>query len=223
MADKKRYGIDVSRWQGADFNFTKAKSEGVEFAIIKAGGGDDGLYQDRCWESNFKKAEAAGLFIGAYFFSHAMSVEEARKEANFFLTLLKGKKLSYPVFMDVEGDMVRRLNRIELTNVVNEFCSIVEAAGYWVGIYSSLSAFNTEMVDQSLLRYTHWIACWGPKTPPKAKSGAETQVWQESSSRIVAGRRTDTDYSYVDFPKWIKSKGLNNFDKPKKTTKKKGE
>ena len=220
MADKKRFGIDISRWQG-NFDIAKAKkNHGVEFVIIKAGGGDASLYEDKCWNSNFAKAEAAGVYKGAYFFSHAMSVEEARKEANFFLSLLKGKKLDYPVFMDVEGDMVRRLNRITLTNVVNEFCSIVEAAGYWVGIYSSLSAFNSEVVDSSLLRYTHWVACWNnSKNPPKVASGAQTQIWQNSSSNIICGKRVDTDWSYVDYPSIIKKKGLNNF----KTTKRKKE
>ena len=94
----QRFGIDVSRWQGS-FDFARAKSkEGVEFAIIKAGGADSGFYKDSQFEANYKKCVECRLPKGAYFYGNARSTAEAKKEAGYFLSLLKGKKFEYPVF-----------------------------------------------------------------------------------------------------------------------------
>jgi len=157
----QKFGIDVSHWQG-DFNFARAKSnEGVEFAILKAGGGDAGLYKDSKFEANYEKCEDCGLPKGAYFYGNAKSVAEAKKEAEYFISILSGKKYEYPVFYDVEGKMITDNDRATLTEIVKAFCSTMEAAGYWVGIYSSESFFNSEMNDGELTRYSHWVARWG--------------------------------------------------------------
>ena len=106
----QRFGIDVSHWQG-DFNFANAKNnEGVEFAIIKAGGGDDGLYKDSRFEDNYRKCVECGLPKGAYFYGNAKSVADAKKEAEYFISILSGKKYEYPVFYDVEGKMITDIN-----------------------------------------------------------------------------------------------------------------
>lgn len=215
----KKFGIDISRWQMSNFNIEAAKkSHNLDFVIIKFGGADGpGLYKDGQCENYYAQCEKIGMPKGAYFFGNARNVAEAKKEAEYFLSLLKGKKFEYPVFYDVESKAMLGLSKIDLTNVVTEFCDTVEKSGYWVGIYSSLSAFRSEVVDSSLKRFSHWVACWGPKNPPTIGSGSETQMWQESSSKVIQGRRVDTDYAYVDYPKYIKAKGLNGYPKPKKT------
>ncbi len=214
----QKFGIDVSHWQG-DFNFARAKSnEGVEFAIIKAGGGDAGLYKDSKFESNYKKCEECGLPKGAYFYGNAKSVAEAKKEAEYFISILSGKKYEYPVFYDVEGRMITDNDRATLTEIVKAFCSTMEAAGYWVGIYSSESFFNSEMNDGELTRYSHWVARWG-KSKPAPSSGAETQMWQFGGetnlirSNQINGQTCDQDYCYVDYPEKIKAAGLNGYSK----------
>ena len=214
----QRFGIDVSHWQG-DFDFARAKSnEGVEFAIIKAGGGDAGLYKDSKFETNYKKCEACGLPKGAYFYGNAKSTAEAKKEAEYFISILSGKKYEYPVFYDVEGKMITDNDRATLTDIVKTFCSTVEAAGYWVGIYSSESFFNSEMNDAELIRYSHWVARWG-KSKPAPTSGAETQMWQFGGetnlirSNKINGQSCDQDYCYVDYPAKIKAAGLNGYSK----------
>ena len=218
----QKFGIDVSHWQGS-FDFARAKSkEGVEFAVIKAGGADAGLYKDSQFESNYKKCEECGLPKGAYFYGNARSVADAKKEAEYFLSLLKGKRYEYPVFYDVEGSMITKNDRNTLTQIVKAFCSAVEAAGYWVGIYSSESFFNSEMNDGELIRYSHWVARWG-KSKPAPASGAETQIWQfggESNlirSNKINGQSCDQDYCYVDFPAKIKAAGLNGYAKGSST------
>ncbi len=218
MSEIKRFGIDVSHWQG-DFDFTRAKSkEGVEFAILKAGGGDAGLYKDSKFEANYKKCEDCGLPKGAYFYGNAKSTAEAKKEAEYFISILKGKRYEYPVFYDVEGKMITQNDRATLTEIVKTFCSLVEAAGYWVGIYSSESFFNSEMNDGELTRYSHWVARWG-KSKPAPTSGAETQMWQFGGetnlirSNKINGQTCDQDYCYVDYPVKIKAAGLNGYAK----------
>lgn len=214
----QKFGIDVSHWQG-DFNFARAKSnEGVEFAILKAGGGDAGLYKDSKFEANYEKCEDCGLPKGAYFYGNAKSVAEAKKEAEYFISILSGKKYEYPVFYDVEGRMITDNDRATLTEIVKAFCSTMEAAGYWVGIYSSESFFNSEMNDGELTRYSHWVARWG-KSKPAPFSGAETQMWQFGGetnlirSNKINGQTCDQDYCYVDYPAKIKAAGLNGYSK----------
>ena len=214
----QKFGIDVSHWQG-DFDFARAKSkEGVEFAIIKAGGGDAGLYKDSKFETNYKKCEDCGLPKGAYFYGNAKSVAEAKKEAEYFISILSGKKYEYPVFYDVEGRMITDNDRATLTEIIKMFCSTMEAAGYWVGIYSSESFFNSEMNDGELTRYSHWVARWG-KSKPAPSSGAEAQMWQFGGetnlirSNKINGQTCDQDYCYVDYPAKIKAAGLNGYSK----------
>lgn len=214
----QRFGIDVSHWQG-DFNFANAKNnEGVEFAIIKAGGGDDGLYKDSKFEVNYRKCVECGLPKGAYFYGNAKSVADAKKEAEYFISILSGKKYEYPVFYDVEGKMITENGKATLTEIVKAFCAAVEAAGYWVGIYSSESFFNSEINDGELTRYSHWVARWG-KSKPASRSGAETQMWQFGGetnlirSNKINGQTCDQDYCYVDYPAKIKAAGLNGYSK----------
>ena len=214
----QRFGIDVSHWQG-DFDFARAKNkEGVEFAILKAGGGDAGLYKDSKFENNYKKCEAAGLPVGAYFYGDARNVAQAKKEAEYFISILCGKKYEYPVFYDVEGKMITQNDKAGLTEIVKTFCQTLEAAGYWVGIYSSESFFNSEMNDSELTRYSHWVARWG-KSKPAPRSGAETQMWQFGGetnllrSNKINGQTCDQDYCYVDYPTKIKAAGLNGYTK----------
>lgn len=119
--------------------------------------------------------------------------------------------------------MITKNDRNTLTQIVKAFCSAVEAAGYWVGIYSSESFFNSEMNDGELTRYSHWVARWG-KSKPAPASGAETQIWQFGGetnlirSNKINGQSCDQDYCYVDFPAKIKTAGLNGYAKGSSST-----
>lgn len=218
----KRLGIDTSRWQG-DFDFAKAMQEhGVEFAIIKAGGGDDGLYKDVHFDNSYNKCVRAGLPKGAYFFGKAMNMEDAKKEATYFLELLKGKQFEYPVFYDVEGAMLT-LDKDTLTNICLYVLQTVQKAGYWVGIYTSESQFNNEVYDEKLKGFSHWVAKYSANEP-KLTSGADVQMWQFGGetnlirSKSINGQTVDQNYCYVDYPTLIKAKGLNGFGKTTQAT-----
>ena len=213
----KQFGIDVSRWQG-NFNFAQAKAEGVQFAIIKAGGGDDGLYKDSKYETYYKAAKAQGLNVGAYYFGKAKTVERASQEADHFISLLAGHQFEYPVYYDVEADMLN-LGKELLTQIVFAFCDKVEKAGYYSGLYTGEWAINNNFNDNELKHFTHWIAKWA-KTKPKCKSGATVGVWQFGGStnlirpNTIAGVVCDQDYCFQDFPSAVKKYGLNGFPSP---------
>lgn len=211
----QKIGIDVSHWQG-HFDFARAKSnEGVEFAILKAGGGDAGFYKD-------SKFEGCGLPKETYFYGNAKNIVEAKKEAEYFVSIPSGKKYEYPVFYDVEGKMITDNDRATLTEIVKTFCSTKEADGYWVGIYWLESFFNSEMNDEELIRYSHWVARRG-KSKPTPTSGAETQMWQFGGvtnlirSNKINGQTCDQDYCYMDYPGNIKAAGFNGYGKPQDT------
>ena len=211
----KNFGIDVSKWQG-DFKFDAAINEGVSFAILKGGGNDNGLYVDSKFEENYAKAKNLKLPVGVYWFSKAVSEQEAVKEADFFFTkILSGKQFELPVYIDVEHQNMLSLGKDKLTSVVQKWCSYLENKGFWVGIYSSVYSFSKHMNDAELKKYTHWVAQWAKECTYKETDvldmwqfGGETNLLK---SPFVAGVVCDQNYMYKDFPKLIKAKKLNGF------------
>ncbi len=207
----KEYGIDVSKWQG-NFDFKKAASEGVKYAIVKGGGGDCGLYVDPKFSQNYTNAKAAGLPVGTYWFSKALTVEDALREADYFYNnCLKGKKFDLPVYMDVEVEAQLNLGQRLLTDIVKAWCERIKAKGYCVGIYSSLAFFNNLMYDNELQDYTHWVACWGNSCNYKYKN--TYGMWQYGLGR-VAGVDCDVDYMLMDLKALVKNGGKIPTAKP---------
>ena len=118
----KKFGIDISRWQG-DFDLEKAvKNEGVEFVIIKGGGGDDGLYVDRQFVSNYNKAKKLGIPVGCYWFSKALTLAEADKEAYSQL------------YTDTNGSWANINSNYSsiFQKIAAEISSEVVGDGYWI-------------------------------------------------------------------------------------------
>jgi lysozyme len=204
-------GIDVSRWQG-NIDWTKVKASGIQFAIIKAGGSDDGFYTDSKWETNYRGAKKNGIAVGAYYFvgPKCVSAAAGKADAERFIQLLKGKQLEYPVFMDNEAQPASA--KAGITEATIAFCETMEAAGYFVGIYgSTYSGFRERMDDSKLTAYTHWVAQYASKCTYSGAYG----IWQYSSSGRVSGinGNVDMDLSYVDYPAAIKSGGFNGYKK----------
>ena len=125
-------GIDVSQWQGT-INWDKVKADGIDFAIIRAGGrffvsGD--LYFDDNFYQNIKAAQDAGIMVGVYYFSQAVTTAEAREEANWVLDYIEGYDLQLPIYMDYEmsSDPSGRINNLsKATRTANAkaFCSVI--------------------------------------------------------------------------------------------------
>ena len=210
----KKFGIDVSRWQG-DFDFGKAKNEGVQFAIIRCGGADglDGFYKDPMLDRNYKYAKDAGIDVGFYFFGNAKTVTDAISEARYCHSLIKGKKFEYPIFYDVESENMI-VGKDLLTEIVKAFCNEMENLGYWCGFYTNYDWYLYKLNGPVLAeRYSFWFAFWG-STMAEVPN---VQMWQFGGSEnfirqnTVAGVVCDQDYCFVDYPKLIKSKGKNGY------------
>lgn len=215
----QKFGVDISHWQGL-FDFKQAAKEGVQYAIIKCGGGDAGLYKDSRFERNYNEAKLYGLGVGAYFFGAARTVAEAKQEAAFCVSVLKGKKYDYPIFYDIEAE-VSNVGKDAATEIVKMFCNTLEAAGYWCGFYTNLDWYYNKLNGAALAqRYTFWLAAW-TKTVPDVPN---VQLWQFGGEtnyirqNKVAGVVCDQDYCFVDFPKKIKEAGKNGYTEVKEMT-----
>ncbi len=213
----KEFGIDISRHNG-NLDLSRAVKEGVGFVIVKGGGGDDGLYVDARFQKNYEKCKSLSLPVGAYWFSRALGVDDARKEAAYFYEhCLKGRQFELPVYIDVENAAMTALGKRKLTDTVKTWCDDLENRGYFVGIYSSTYYFRTYMYDAELQTYTHWVAQWNdectypyPDVLGVWQFGGETNLIR---SNKVAGKVCDQDYMYTDFPCRIRQAGLNGFGK----------
>ncbi|MCM1269806.1 MAG: D-Ala-D-Ala carboxypeptidase family metallohydrolase [Ruminococcus flavefaciens] len=201
-------GIDVST-HNVNIDWNKVKADGIEFAILRAGYGREISQKDARFEENYKNAKAAGIPVGAYWYSYAMSEDEARLEADVFLSVIKGKQFEFPVYFDVEEKKQFELGKEKVSAIMRAFLEKVESAGYFVGLYGSASSLTTHTDDDIKNRYTIWLAHWVEKTN---YSGAYS-LWQYSDKGSVNGisGNVDLDICTTDFPAIIKEKGLNGF------------
>lgn len=193
-----RFGIDVSEFQGEEIDWKQVKDSGVEFVLIRLGYrayGDTGaLVLDAMYEQNMENALEAGLDVGVYFFSQAISKEEAEEEARFVLEHLKGFDISGPVVYDTEDidwDTARtdKNTAQDYTDFCRIFCDAVEAAGYETMIYSNLKwmAFTLDM--EALTEYDFWYADYYdiPQCP------YDYEIWQYSETGVVPGINANVD------------------------------
>ena len=189
-------GIDVSEHQGV-INWDAVAADGIDFAIIRLGnrGYTDGetRLDDRAY-ANIEGARNAGIKVGVYFFSQAITVQEAIEEADLVIRALEGISLDYPVFYDHEtvSDNKGRANSLtndQLTKNTRAFCERVEGAGFVAMVYGNKKSF--EKIDSELRdRYGVWFAEYGVMTP---SAQFDFIIWQYSSSGSVAGIATQVD------------------------------
>lgn len=191
-------GIDISFYQG-DIDWNAVKSDGVDFAIIRCGyrGASAGsLNTDEKFAQNLEGAKAAGIKVGVYFFSQAISPEEAREEARYTIDLLAGQSLDMPVFFDWEhvqlNDGPSRTDDLDgktLTDCCLAFCDEIGAAGYDFGVYFYRSlGYNLYQLDR-LQGLCIWAAC--PGITPDFYY--DFDMWQYSFTASVSGIEGDTD------------------------------
>lgn len=208
-------GIDVSRYQGS-IDFNKVKAAGIEFVMIRCGTGyGQKACKDVKFETYYKQAKAAGLKVGTYFYSYATTVRQASFEASWVHNWIKDKQFEYPVVFDMEDRSVSKLGSTKISAIADAFCSTIEAAGYYVSIYSSKSWIESYYTGALLDKYDLWVAQWASECTYKGTYG----MWQYSSTGHVDGvtGNVDLDIAYKDYPAIIKAAGLNGF--PKSVTK----
>lgn len=206
MASKTYNGIDVSHHNGL-IRWNEVKTD---FAIIRAGYGKSQHQTDRKFEYNYSGCIANNIPCGAYWYSYATTVEEAREEAKAFLTVIKGKKFSYPVFYDVEEERTFSCGKEKVSEIISTFCEEVEKAGYFVGVYMSSSALTSYVTEEVRNRYSIWVAHWGVKNP---SYDGTYGMWQFSATGAVKGINGDVDLdkSYRNFPSVMLKNHLNGY------------
>ncbi len=201
-------GIDVSKHQGK-IDWKKVRASEIDFAMLRAGYGKYNEQLDEFFEENYNNAKKAGVKVGAYHYSYAKSVDDAKKEAETFLKWINGKKLEYPVAFDVEEKSQSEKGKQFVSDIIRAFCEIVEKAGYYVCIYANKYWLDNFVDEDCKRKYDIWLAQWTDKATYNGSYG----IWQYSSQGSVDGisGRVDLDESYKDYYRIIKSKGLNGF------------
>lgn len=185
-------GVDVSAHQG-EIDWRAAAGDGIKFAMLRAGGRYYGrssgtVFEDKYFRKNLEGARAAGLETGAYFFSQAVTVEEAREEARFLLKLLDGRELDGPVVFDWENidyapARTDGVDPATVTAMACAFCREVEQAGYSPMIYFNQYIAYLLYDLEGVAQYPFWIAQYGPDPG----FCYDFQMWQYTDSGRVAG------------------------------------
>lgn len=209
----KLKGIDVSVYQG-DIDFEKAAKE-IDFAVLRAGYGRYSSQEDKKFQRNYEGFKKQGTPIGAYWYCYATSADEARKEAEACLAVLKDKQYELPIFYDIlEDDHIPKLKAAGgvaklINEIVPAFCSVLEQNGYYVGVYCNPNGYDNYLNDSNKQRYVQWVADWRGTC---GYSG-EKVMWQYSCKGKVRGISgdVDKDYAYTDFAV-IKEKGFNGWN-----------
>lgn len=197
-------GIDVSKYQG-NIDWKKVKEDGVEYAFVRLGlrgYGSGKILIDEYYDKNMRGASAAGIQTGVYFFTQAITVEEAVEEANYVIENMKDYDVTYPVVFDVEmivGDDGRAntLSQQLRTDICIAFCEAIKAAGYTPMIYGNVRCF-TQMLDMPRLEdYEKWYAFYDDYM----YMPYEVSVWQYSEKGSVNGIKGNVDMN-ISYKTW---------------------
>ena len=212
-------GLDISSCQ-TSVDFKKVKAAGYSFVILRLNEWDSikrDIVKDSRFEEYYKAARAAGLKVGAYYFTYANTVDYVKYEAETAVGWIKGKQFEYPIWFDLEREQQFAQGMSFCDSAVKTFCDTLEKAGYFTGVYCS-TYWYTKCVSSAVReRYACWIADWASKCSYKGSYG----MWQNGTVYVdgISGA-VDHDFCYVDYPEIIKSKGLNGFIKPPEVSEK---
>ena len=194
-------GIDVSSYQGV-IDWQQVKASGVEYVMIRVGGrgyGMEGyLYADKMADTYYRGAKDAGLLVGAYFFSQAITPDEAREEAQYALQLTKDWELDLPIVYDwehIDGEVrTSYVNDWTLTSCTIAFCQTIEEAGKEPMIYVSPWFGNLKL--HRLNKYPQWIALYKDEMTYKNR----IDMWQYTCTGTVPGIKGDVDLNVYIVP-----------------------
>ena len=206
-------GIDVSKWQGK-IDWEKVRDSGIEFAFIRIGyRGENGIiYKDDNADYNIQQAQKAGVLVGVYFFSTALSETEAIEEANWTKQAIEGYSISYPVVYDCEGfrlaaSRMKDLTAQERTDNALAFLKTIKKSGYDAMFYSSLNDANDETawdITKIEKDYKIWIAQYQSITYPQLEEpdySGRCDAWQYTNRGNVNGISDNVDMVVCYFTK----------------------
>lgn len=190
-------GVDVSWWNGFDIDWQKVREAGVEFAMIRAGRGAGKV--DETAEGNAKRAHAAGVGVGYYWFSYAATADEARAEADALCNEVEriGVPVTYPLAFDYEYDSEEKAPPQEsIVEIARAFLARVKERGYYPINYTNIDYLGRGF-DQLTDEYDTWLAHWCTSAP-----GRDCGIWQYTSTGSVTGipGNVDINRSMKDYP-----------------------
>ena len=212
MAEYK--GIDVSCWQG-NIDWQKVADYGIDFCILRIT--EAGNVIDSKFERNFKGCNDHKIPVGVYKYSYAMTVAEIQSEARKVVSVLNGRKIQFPVFLDLEHNHQRALGSESIHTMAEAFRKIIVDAGYKFAIYCNVDWYNT-VICSHLKKYEFWIARY-----PANDNGTVVERlrpdwgvgWQYSSKGKVSGITGNVDmnvfYKNYEEPKGEKMDKLKEF------------
>ena len=211
--NKYDIGIDVSKHNGS-IDWEQVKKSGIQFAIIRAGNrgyGEAGnMVEDPYFVQNMNGAIANGIKVGVYYYSQAITVEEAIQEAEATLRMIQDNgfagKLSLPIVIDTEasGGRADSMTKEQRTTVVKAFCERIKQAGYTPMVYANKSWLKNNLIMSELEQYEVWVAHYvktdDPINNPTDYDG-RFEIWQYTSEGSVPGisGNVDIDISYKKY------------------------
>lgn len=212
-------GIDVSIHQG-NIDWAKVKADGIDYAILRCGYGSDMTYQDDGqFRRNASECERLGIPYGVYLYSYANTMGKANSEADHVLRLIKGCKIDYPVYYDLEdANTTGKCSKDLIADMAETFCNKIQKAGYEVGIYANLNWFNNYLTDSRFNQWDKWVAQYASKCTYKGKY----TMWQYTDKGTVKGIKGGVDMNYYygkEFTGTLKEVNILETTKPTKYTK----
>lgn len=196
-------GIDVSYHQ-KEIDWEQVSQAGIEFAIIRVGyrgyGKAGRLVEDEYYKQNIEGALAAGLDVGVYMFSQAVTPEEAEEEAKFLLERIKDYDITMPVVYDweqVEAEDARtnNMDARTLTDCTIRFCQTIEEAGYDAMIYFNRNQGANLLYLEELTEYPFWLAAYTDRMPYPYR----VEIWQYTDRGRVPGIEGNVDINVMFF------------------------
>lgn len=197
-------GIDVSKYQ-ADIDWKAVKEDGVEYAFVRLGlrGYESGkLVLDEYFDKNMRGANEADVAAGVYFFTQAITVEEAKEEAAYVLENIAEYDVTCPIVFDVEmivgaNGRANNLTKEERTDITIAFCEVIRQAGYTPMIYGNVKCF-TKMLDLARLEdYEKWYAFYDNYM----YIPYEVSCWQYTEKGTVKGIKNKVDLN-ISYKTW---------------------
>ena len=206
-------GIDVSQWNG-NINWAKVAKSDVDYAIIRVGYGDNYTYQDDTYfKKNVKGCIDNKIPFGVYIYSYAVNTTMAKSEANHVLRLIKGLKLDFPVYFDMEDNsQLNGTNNATRGAIAKTFCNAITAKGYKVGIYANLNWWNNYLTDKAFnnSKWYKWVAQYNSQCDYKGTY----QMWQSTSSGVIDG--VSSACGTFDFNFWFGKTITSSYVQPVK-------
>ncbi len=204
-----KQGIDVSKWNGT-INWNNVKKAGIEYAFVRTsyrGTKTGALAKDPTAAANMKNAAAAGVKVGAYIFSQAITKAEAVQEAEYLLQTVKGYKITMPLVFDYEYysggrfSSSTKLSRRAKTDICLAFCDRIKKAGYTPLVYANKSMFGSDLYASEITaKYPAWLAHYTTSTDYTG----DYDFWQYTSSGSVSGISGNVDMNF-----WYIKPGTN--------------